>query len=387
MAANSAEQLPDFPSLKRSWQRWEAGEVHPDHYAPLIAKTFGTVTHAMFPLSARDHGRDASAAELDTLEIVTRLRASTVDDATIDGLHITVDQLCCDYPHLAAGQLLVEGRRWLARLTTLLDHRLTLAQHRDVLSLAGWLALLVGCVEADNGDERAAEATRQAALSMGLESDNSGVQAWAHEMAAWFALTRGDYRSVIAASDRGLAVADGLGVAVQLHAQKAKAWARIGDRRQVEVALDQGRKALESLPVPENLDNHFTIDPLKYDFYSMDAYRILGENERAEVYASEVIRAHMSADGEELAPMRISEARLTLGVIAARRGDVEQAVSFGHQSLKAQRRSVPHLIMSSKELVRAVGSEHADHPLVRAYLDELRDLTSKRGRGQLVSRQ
>ncbi|WP_223166246.1 XRE family transcriptional regulator [Nonomuraea sp. SYSU D8015] len=385
LAAHTTEQLPDFTSLKRSWQRWESGETHPDHfYAPLIAATFGTVTHAMFPLGPRDHGRDKSVAELDTLEIITRLRASTVDDATIDGLHITVDQLCSDYPHLPAGQLLVEGRQWLARLTTLLDHRLTLKQHRDVLSLAGWLALLVGCVEADTGDERSAEATRQAALSMGLEAENGGIQGWAHEMAAWFALTRGDYRSVIAASDRGLAVAGGLGVAVQLYAQKAKAWARIGDRRQVEVALDEGRKVLESLPVPENLDNHFNIDPLKYDFYSMDAYRILGENERAELYAGEVIRAHTSADGEELAPMRISEARLTLGVIAARRGDIEQAVGYGRRSLKAQRRSVPHLIMSSRELVRAVGPEHADRPEVRAYLDELRDLTSHQAKAVLT---
>ncbi|MGP4105348.1 hypothetical protein [Nonomuraea sp. KM90] len=73
----------------------------------------------------------------------------------------------------------------------------------------------------------------------------------------------------------------------------------------------------------------------------MDAYRILGENERAELYANEVIRAHTSTNGEELAPMRISEARLTLGVIAARRGDVEQAVGYGRQSLQAERRSLP----------------------------------------------
>ncbi|MFI9847811.1 GNAT family N-acetyltransferase [Nonomuraea sp. NPDC051941] len=144
------------------------------------------------------------------------------------------------------------------------------------------------------------------------------------------------------------------------HAQKAKAWARVGDRRQVEVALDQGRKILESLPVPDNLDNHVNIDPLKYDCYSMDAYRILGENDRAELYASEVIRAHTSADGEKLAPMRISEARLTLGVIAARRGDVEQAVGYGRRSLQAERRSVPHLIMSSRELVR--GRQRACRP-------------------------
>ncbi|GAA2216498.1 hypothetical protein GCM10009850_119670 [Nonomuraea monospora] len=57
----------------------------------------------MFPLSARDHGREASAAELDTLEIVTGLRASTVDDAAIDGFYITVDHLCSDYPYLPAG--------------------------------------------------------------------------------------------------------------------------------------------------------------------------------------------------------------------------------------------------------------------------------------------
>jgi transcriptional regulator with XRE-family HTH domain/tetratricopeptide (TPR) repeat protein len=387
LVAHAEEPLADLSSVKRAWQRWESGETHPDHfYARLIAQTFGTVTAAMFPLAPRDHVRDMTVAEMDTLEIITRLRASTVDDATIGGLKITVDQLCSDYPHLPGDQLVVEGRQWLTRMTTLLDHRLTLKQHRDVLSLAGWLALLVGCVEADNGDERAAEATRQAALSMGVEADNGEIQAWAHEMAAWFALTRGDYRSVIAASDRGLAVAGNLSVAVQLHAQKAKAWARVGDRRQVEVALDHGRRVLEGLPLPENLDHHFVIDPLKYDFYSMDAYRILGENERAEIYAGEVIRAHTSADGVELAPMRISEAKLTLGVIAARQGDIEQAVGYGRQSLKAQRRSVPHLIMSSRELVRTVGDQHASQPEVRAYLDELRDLTSHQTKGQLASR-
>jgi len=40
----------------------------------------------------------------------------------------------------------------------------------------------------------------------------------------------------------------GQGVAVQLAAQEAKAWARIGDRRQTEVALDQGRRLLDVLP-------------------------------------------------------------------------------------------------------------------------------------------
>ncbi|WP_097257473.1 nitronate monooxygenase [Streptomyces sp. Ag109_G2-15] len=38
------------------------------------------------------------------------------------------------------------------------------------------------------------------------------------------------------------------------------------DRRQVEVALDKGRRLLEGMPYPENLDNHFVVDPAKFDF-------------------------------------------------------------------------------------------------------------------------
>src|SRR5437762_7667176 len=147
--------------------------------------------------------------------------------------------------------------------------------------MAGWLAALVGCVEYDSTNRAAAEATRQAAWSLGEESGNTEVMAWAQEMRAWFALTRGDYRGVLAAATTGHEVAPSGPAAVQLHAQKAKAWARIGDRRQVEVALDQGRALLAQLPYPENLDNHFAVDPAQWDFYSIDSYRPLVANRRA----------------------------------------------------------------------------------------------------------
>jgi tetratricopeptide (TPR) repeat protein len=375
LQAHSETPLPDKAGLLRNWKRWEAGEAHPDDfYAPLIAKTFGTVTAAMFPI-IRDRDTALSAAGLDTLEIVTRLRASTIDSATLDGLRITVDQLCSDYPFLPSAQLLAEGRQWLARITTLLDQRLTLDQHRDVLTLAGWLALLVGCVEEDMGRHSGAEATRQAALSLGQEAGNGDVQAWAHEIRAWTALTQRDYRGVLAAADRGQATAGEHSVAVQLLAQKAKAWARIGDRRQVEVALDQGRAILESLPYPANLAHHFVVDPLKYDFYAMDCYRLLGQDDLASMYAHEVIRASTDPDGHERAPMRISEAQITLGVIAARRGELEQALEYGHQSLQHTRQSIPHLLMTSKEMAAVLQDRHAGNPEARAYLDQLREIS------------
>ena len=55
----------------------------------------------------------------------------------------------------------------------------------------------------------------------------------------------------------------------------------MGDRRQVELVLDHGRRILEGLPYPENLDHHFVVDPSKFDFYAMDCYRTAGEDNLA----------------------------------------------------------------------------------------------------------
>jgi hypothetical protein len=135
-------------------------------------------------------------------------------------------------------------------------------------------------------------------------------------MRAWMALTTGDYHGVVAAARAGTDVAPHHSVAVQLATQEAKAWARIGDRRQTEVALDGGRRLLESMPYPENLDHHFVVDPTKFDFYAMDCYRMLAEDKLAESLATEVIQASTDFDGTERAPMRLAEAQITLGVVA-----------------------------------------------------------------------
>ena len=76
-----------------------------------------------------------------------------------------------------------------------------------------------------------------------------------------------------------------------MFAQEAKAWARIGDRRMTEIALDKGRRLLEAMPYPDNLYNHFVVDPTKSHFYTMDWYRHLAEDRLAETLAHEVIQA------------------------------------------------------------------------------------------------
>jgi hypothetical protein len=287
---------------------------------------------------------------MDTLELLQRVRASAINQSTVDALNITVEQLCCDYAHADAGELVNTGKQWLGRVTELLENRLTLSQHRDILNNAGMLALLVGCLEYDGGDMAAAEATRRMALGLGVDSGNPAIVGWAHEMLAWFHLTTGNHRAVIPAAEAGIIAAPSQSVAVQLYGQQAKAYARMGDQEAVHSVLERGSELLNRLPYPERPENHFVVDPDKWDFYAMDTYRIVGEDELAKRNADEVLRRSVNPEGVVVAPMRKSEAELTLAVIAARQGDVDEASSRGAMALQDGRHSRPSLLMVAAEL-------------------------------------
>ena len=78
LRAHAPKPLPGKESLLRRVHSWESGATCPDDfYKPLIARTFGTVTAAIWPVPG---SRDADAelvtgTGMDTLEVLTRLRA------------------------------------------------------------------------------------------------------------------------------------------------------------------------------------------------------------------------------------------------------------------------------------------------------------------------
>jgi hypothetical protein len=134
----------------------------------------------------------------------------------------------------------------------------------------------------------------------------------------------------------------------------------MGDQRQVMIALEKGRTLLDSLPYPGRPDNHFVVDPDKFDFYAMDCYRIVGDDRLAVLHANEVIRKATNPDGTELSPMRNTEARLTLGIAAARHGDLDLAMNLGTRALETHRQSRPSLLMVASELDRTLRSRFGD---------------------------
>lgn len=96
----------------------------------------------------------------------------------------------------------------------------------------------------------------------------------------------------------------------------------------------------------------------------------------AAALSDEVIRASTDFDGTERAPMRTAEAYITLGVVAAREGDIEQAVHQGQRALSGERKSLPSLLMVSRDLTRILRSRYPADPAAKAYFDQLHTLTT-----------
>jgi hypothetical protein len=63
----------------------------------------------------------------------------------------------------------------------------------------------------------------------------------------------------------------------------------------------------------------------------MDRYRLIAEDSLAEMLAREIIRKSTAFDGTDTSPMRKAEGELKLGVIAARNGAVEEALTLRQQ--------------------------------------------------------
>lgn len=99
MRDHSRRTLPDDSALIRNWKSWEAGLAEPDDfYKPLIAKTLGTVSGAIFSAGSRPvaAGMLLAGTGMDTLEVASRLRRSDVGQDTLDALAVTTDRLCSE---------------------------------------------------------------------------------------------------------------------------------------------------------------------------------------------------------------------------------------------------------------------------------------------------
>ena len=88
------------------------------------------------------------------------------------------------------------------------------------------------------------------------------VHAWAHEIKVWVDLTTGNYHGVdVGPARTGIEAASHNSVAIPALSARSQGLGADGGPRQTEVAFDKGRRLLEAMPYPDNLDHRFVVDP------------------------------------------------------------------------------------------------------------------------------
>jgi hypothetical protein len=368
-------------------RRWERGEVlwpHPPYRDALkeltgkSAEALGFVPPGQQKtrrlLAAQVLPRDALRAEaelFDTMELARMADVSDIGSGTVEAVQEAVELLCRAYPSSSALTLRDRSKQRLKYVLGLLGGRLTLSQHREILVQAGWLANLLGCLHYDLGEREHAEAARLGALQMGKQAEHGKLMAWAHEMSAWFALTEGRYEDVIDAAQRGQGVAGTSSAMVQLTLQEAKGHARLRHRNEASEALTRGATVLSRLPTPAHPDHHFVFDHTKWIFYAATIYAWQGDDDRAEEHALEIMGRHTRPDGTTNAPMRTANARIDLGMVHARRGDLDAAVEEGLEAFQYDRKSLTDLVNRGEDLERLLQDRYPGEKLAAAFHERL----------------
>ena len=378
-----ADRLPCDEERIRCWESGEVRWPSPPYRRALKELTglepaqlgfIGSGRTAEPP--ARIEAADAfrSEAELgDTLDLARMVTCSDLGQGTLDALQEAADLLCRAYPSASAGELRARTKQRLNYISRLLQGRLTLAQHRELLVTAGWLPLLLGCVHYDLGEREQAEAARQAAYQAGLQAGHGEIIAWSYEMAAWFALTEGRYHDVIDYAQAGQQHAGLTNAMIQLVLQQARGQARLGLRREVHASLDHGARLLEQLPKPEHPENHFVVDHTKWIFYAATCYTWLGDDEPAEEHARELIAYHTRPDGSSNAPMRTAMSHIDLGLIRARHGDLDEAVHHGMTAFSYDRKTEASLLSHATDLDQLLNDRYAHERLADEFHQRYQD--------------
>jgi tetratricopeptide (TPR) repeat protein len=328
------------PQVIREWEYWgrlgaappTGGLLTPDGMAPPaeVAANPAELADVAFLEAAADGAVEAA-------EPAREAEASDIGAGTLETIDLAVDRLRRNYASAPPALLIprVQGR--LRNLRRLHTGRLNLAQRRQLLVAGGWLATLLATLQFDTGDQPAAENSRDAALQLGKAAGHQEIMAWSFELLAWFALVNNQPRQAIDLAQQGLTLAPNTSAGVQLAMQQARVWARLGARRETEEALRDGAIALARLPPPTHPEDHFAFDAAKLSFYAAMCFTWLHQTEQAEEHARQVITQSTETPGEIRWPTRYAVAQVDLALLAAQRGQPDEAALRGAAALDSGR--------------------------------------------------
>jgi hypothetical protein len=296
---------------------------------------------------------DGVAEEIAALDLARLAELTEVGTSTVERLELAVDELATAYPGTPPAALNSRVRGYLAYSSRLLDGRMTLAEHRRLLVVAGWLSLLAATTLIDMHRDHAAAAYLRTAAQLARETGHTEIAAWCLETQAWQMLTEGDYQRAVDISQAAQQVAPKPGSAfIQATAQEGRAWARLGAGPETRGALGRVEALVSPLPVPDRPEHHYRYDPAKSEAYLATTLAWIGDP-AAERYARHVLaRIESTTDGPPR-PRRAASARLDLSLALIAAGRHDEAAGTTLEAISSGR-LVPSNYWRAREVIQAV---------------------------------
>jgi tetratricopeptide (TPR) repeat protein len=272
-------------------------------------------------------------ATAESIELSRQTEASDLGPATLEHLDLAVERLGLVYLTTPPGLLLNELRWYRRRAKEVLDGRHTLAQRRRLYVAAGWLTGLLGHLSFDLGDYQAARAHCVTAWQLAEDAGERELGAWIRNIQAMVALYTRRFREAVRYAEAGgdLAAAGTTG-SVQLPVLAARAHARLGNRRETDLAIQQAEQAFEKLQATIPPDSVFSVDAARVPFCAGTAYAWL-DAQRAAVHAREAISLYDAATGTGRWPANRALARLDLATALAQLGEPEESSHTAQEAL------------------------------------------------------
>ncbi|WP_409237332.1 multiprotein-bridging factor 1 family protein [Streptomyces sp. PA5.6] len=293
--------------------------------------------------------------EMDAWELVRRVQASDVGPATLSRLERAFDDLAMAYPKDPPDDLLRKVRRHSAYVVRLLGAKKTLAEHRRLLVIGGWLSLLGATLHIDLKQDGAATARLQTAAALAQEAGVPEIEAWCFETDAWRVLTDGDYVRALELSRVAQAAAPPRSSAlIQATAQEGRAHARLGNSRETYSAVERVQAFSAAAGTPETPEHHYRYDPGKSLSYTATTLAWLGDA-AAEPYAREVIKRLSPSDDVAHWPRRVASANIDLGLVLVAEDRLDEACDSVRKAILSGK-VVPSNHWRALEVVQAVES-------------------------------
>ncbi|MEU1786695.1 helix-turn-helix transcriptional regulator [Streptomyces sparsogenes] len=347
--------------------RWERGEAAPQpHQRPKIAELLEIETRELDRLLASGSSAVARVNswsishdladddEQEAWELARRVEASDVGPQTLKRLECAFDDLATAYPVTPPQELLQRVRRHCSYVARLLDGRKTLAEHRRLLVVGGWLSLLGATLHIDLKQEHSATARLQTAVALAREAEHREIEAWCFETEAWRVLTDGDYARAAELSRTAQSIAPaGTSALIQATAQEGRARARLGNGKETYSAIDRVQQMSAALGFPERpMEHHYQYDPAKSLAYTATTLAWLGDS-AAEGYAREVI-SRLNPSGDITSwPRRVASANIDLALVLLTEDRLDEACDAAQKAILSGR-VVPSNHWRALEVVKAV---------------------------------